>query len=68
MLPSTFSARKDVLLNNAKGIRTKPASVVSLNSISVTKIWMARMKKATRTMTQATISTKICTKFSKKEM
>ena len=66
MLPSTFSARKAVLLKKAKGISTKPASVVSLNSISVTKIWIARMKKATSTITQAVISTKICTKFSKK--
>jgi len=33
MLPSTFSARKAVLLKSAKGMRMKPASVVSLNSI-----------------------------------
>src|SRR3546814_639023 len=36
-LPSTFSARKAVLLNRAKGNSTKPASVTSLNSIRVTK-------------------------------
>ena len=68
MLPSTFSARKAVLLKSAKGMRMKPASVVSLNSMSVTKICTARMKKATRTISQAIISTMICTKFSKKEM
>ena len=67
MLPSTFSARKAVLLNSANGISTKPASVVSLNSISVTKIWTARMKKAMSTIAQAIMSTMICTKFSKKE-
>ena len=32
---------------------TKPASVVSLNSIRVTKSWIARMKKASSTTTQA---------------
>ena len=45
-LPSTRSARKAVLPNRPKGTSTKPASVVSLNSISVTKSWIARMKKA----------------------
>ena len=52
-LPSTRSARKAVLPNRPNGISTKPASVVSLNSISVTKSWIARMKKASSTITQA---------------
>ncbi|MNL50081.1 hypothetical protein D3C87_1730650 [compost metagenome] len=56
------------MLNRANGISTKPASVVSLNSISVTKIWIARIKKAISTTTHATSSTKIWMKFSKKEM
>ncbi|MNE86906.1 hypothetical protein D3C80_1840430 [compost metagenome] len=68
MLPSTFSARKDVLLNRANGISMNPASAVSLNSIRVTNIWMARMKKAIRTINHATISTNIWMKFSKNEM
>ena len=68
MLPRTFSARNAVLLNSANGISTKPASVVNLNSISVTNIWTARMKKAMSTIAQAIISTMICTKFSKNEM
>ena len=49
-LPRTRSARKAVLPKRPKGMRTKPASVVSLNSISVTKSWMARMKKLRRTI------------------
>ena len=36
-LPSTRSAMKAVLPNRPNGMRTKPASVVSLNSIRVTK-------------------------------
>ncbi len=36
-LPSTFSARNEVLFQSANGIKTKPASVVSLNSINVMK-------------------------------
>ena len=36
-LPSTRSAMKAVLPKSPKGMRTKPASVVSLNSIRVTK-------------------------------
>ena len=67
-LPSTRSARNAVLPNRPKGMSTKPASVVSLNSIRVTKSWIARMKKASSTITQANSSTMIWTKFSKKEM
>ena len=68
-LPSTRSAMKAVLPNRPNGISTKPASVVSLNSISVTKSWMARMKKASSsTITQANSSTTIWMKFSKKAM
>ncbi len=47
-------------------MRTKPASVVSLNSISVTKSWMARMKKASSTSAQAKNMQAIWMKFSKK--
>src|SRR5208337_4730643 len=36
-LPSTFSARKAVRPKRPNGTRTKPASVVSLNSIRLTK-------------------------------
>ncbi len=36
-LPRTRSAAKAVLPNKPKGMSTKPANVVSLNSISVTK-------------------------------
>ncbi|KAJ0336902.1 hypothetical protein COL154_014332, partial [Colletotrichum chrysophilum] len=66
MLPSTFSARNDVLLKSAKGMSTKPASVVNLNSIKVTKSWTARVKNEITTSSQETISTAICTKFAKK--
>jgi hypothetical protein len=52
-LPSTRSARKAVLPNSPKGTSTKPASVVSLNSISVTKSWIARMKKDSSTTAHA---------------
>ena len=52
--------------NRPKGMSTKPASVVSLNSIRVTKSWIARMKKASSTITQANSSTMIWMKFSKK--
>ncbi len=67
-LPSTRSARKAVLPNSPKGTSTKPASVVSLNSISVMKSWIARMKKDSRTTAQANIRTAIWTKFVKNEM
>ena len=67
-LPSTRSAANAVLPNRPKGISTNPASVVSLNSIRVTKSWIARMKKASSTTTQANSSTTIWMKFSKKLM
>ena len=44
-LPSTFSARKLVLFQSANGTSTKPASVVSLNSINVMKSCTASTKK-----------------------
>ena len=66
-LPSTRSAAKAVLPNRPKGMRTKPARVVSLNSIRVTKSWIARMKKASSTNTQAKSRTMIWMKFSKNE-
>ena len=43
---------KAVLPKRPKGISTKPASVVSLNSISVTKSCTARRKKASSTSAQ----------------
>lgn len=52
-LPSTFSARKLVLFHSANGTSTKPASVVSLNSISVMKSCTASTKKQRITTSQA---------------
>ncbi len=57
---------KAVLPNRPKGISTKPASVVSLNSIKVTKSWTARMKKESSTSAQANSRQAIWVKFSKK--
>ena len=65
-LPSTRSAMNAVLPKRPKGMSTKPARVVSLNSISVTKSCTARMKKARSTRTQANIRQAIWMKFSKK--
>ena len=64
-LPSTFSARKAVRPNSPKGTRTKPASVVSLNSIRLTKSWIAITKKLMTTISQATSRMTICTRFAK---
>src|SRR3546814_15845388 len=44
-LPSTFSAKNAVLFQNANGTSTKPASVVSLNSMSLTNRCTASTKK-----------------------
>ncbi len=52
-LPSTRSARKAVLFQSAKGTNTNPASVVSLNSISVTKSCTASTKNERITISQA---------------
>ena len=52
-LPRTLSAMKAVFPNNPNGMRTNPARTVSLNSISVMKSWMARMKKESSTSAQA---------------
>lgn len=65
-LPRTRSAMNADLANRPKGISTKPASVVSLNSIRVTKSWTARMKKASSTRAQANSKQSIWMKFSKK--
>ena len=62
-LPRTFSAKKDVLFQRAKGTSTNPASVVSLNSKIVMKSWMARIKKARSTIAQANIKTAMVMKF-----
>ena len=64
-LPSTRSARNAVLFHRANGTRTKPASVVSLNSRTVMKSWMARMKKAMMTRNQATSSTNTVSELEK---
>ncbi|MNV55289.1 hypothetical protein D3C71_1475190 [compost metagenome] len=56
-LPSTFSARNDVLFHSANGTSTKPASVVSLNSSSVTNSCTASTKKLTISTSQARNST-----------
>ena len=64
-LPSTFSARKAVRPNSPKGTRTKPANVVSLNSMRLTKSWIAITKKPMTTISQATSKIKICTRFAK---
>src|SRR3546814_10812395 len=48
--PRTRSAMKAVRPKKAKGIRTKPASVTSLNPRIVTKTCTARMKKARTTI------------------
>src|SRR3546814_17016335 len=56
-LPNTFSARNEVLFHSANGTSTKPASVVSLNSIKVTKSFTASPKKLTIRPSQARNST-----------
>ena len=58
-LPSTRSARNADRFQSANGTSTKPASVVSLNSRTVMKSWMERMKKAMMTRNQAISSTKM---------
>ncbi|OQA87013.1 MAG: hypothetical protein BWY28_02142 [bacterium ADurb.Bin236] len=56
---------KAVLPNRPNGISTKPANVLNLNSISVTKSWIAKMKKARMTSAQANSRHAIWMKFSK---
>ena len=65
-LPRTRSAAKAVLPNRPKGISTKPHSVDSLNSMRLTKSWMASTKNEISTTAQANSSTVIWMKFSKK--
>lgn len=62
-LPSTFSARNAVLFHKANGTSTKPASVVSLNSISVMKSWIASTKKHRTTTSQARNITVMASRF-----
>ena len=64
-LPSTRSARNAVRPKSPNGTRTKPASVVSLNSIRLTKSWIAITKKLMTTISQATSRMTICTRFAK---
>ena len=64
--PRTRSARNEVLFHSAKGMRTKPASVVSLNSMTVTKSWIARKKNAKSVMSQARNRMAMVTKLTKK--
>ena len=54
--------------NRPKGTSTKPASVVSLNSIRLTKSWIAMMKKLMTTISQAISRMTIWMKLSKKLM
>ena len=65
-LPSTRSAANAVLPNRPNGISTKPHSVDSLNSIRLTKSWMASTKNEISTTAQANSRTVIWMKFSKK--
>ena len=64
-LPSTRSARNAVRFHSAKGTSTKPASVVSLNSISVTNSCTASTKKLTSTTSQARNNTTMLSRFEK---
>src|SRR6185295_15360349 len=72
-----LDARRDHVAQHALGgkgglaeqperVSTKPASVVSLNSMRVIKRWMARIKKASSTRIQANSSSTIWMKFSMK--
>src|SRR3546814_10463187 len=56
-LPRTFSAQNAVLFQNANGTTTTPASVVSLNSMIVTKSCTATTKKLMITTTPEINST-----------
>ena len=67
-LPSTRSARNEVWPNSPNGTSTKPASVVNLNSMMVMKSWTARTKKASSTISQASISTEMVTKLVKNDV
>ena len=64
-LPSTRSAKNAVRPKSPNGTRTKPARVVSLNSIRLTKSWIAITKKLMTTISQATSRMTICTRFAK---
>ena len=52
-LPSTRSSAKAVLPNRPNGMSTKPQSVDSLNSIRLTKSWIASTKNEISTIAQA---------------
>ncbi len=62
-LPSTRSARNAVLFQSANGTSTYPASVVSLNSISVMKSCTASTKKLTISTSHARNRTTITSRF-----
>ncbi len=62
-LPKTFSAKNEVLFQSANGTSTKPASVVSLNSISVMKSWIASTKKHSTTISHARNITTMGSRF-----
>src|SRR3546814_18324725 len=66
-LPSTRPAMNADLPNRPNGISKKPASVVSLNSMRVTKSWRARLKQASRTSGQARKMEAIRRKHSQKD-
>ena len=52
-LPSTRSASERGLAEQPKGMSTKPQSVDSLNSIRLTKSWIASTKNEISTIAQA---------------
>ena len=62
-MPKTFSARNAVLFQSANGTSTNPASVVSLNSISVMKSWIASTKKHSTTTSHARNITTMGSRF-----
>ena len=67
-LPSTRSARNAVWPNSANGTSTKPASTVSLNSMMVMKSCTDSTKKASSTISHASISTTMVTKLVKNDV
>src|SRR3546814_4536771 len=65
--PRTRSAMKAVRPKKVNGSSTKPASVTSLNSMMVTKTWIASTKKAMTTISQEISKIRICTKLVRSE-
>src|SRR5262249_127781 len=67
-LPSTRSARNAVCPNSANGTSTKPANTVNLNSMMVMKSWTLSTNNARSTISHASSSTPIVTKFVKNDV